>query len=40
MEKHLGKFEEERKRQEGIASKANMEEVDAKDKMRQEIRRA
>ena len=40
METHLKKFEEEKGRQEVIASKANMEEIDAKDKVRQEIRKA
>lgn len=40
MESHLKKFEEEKVRQESIAKKAHLDEVDAKDKMRQEIRRA
>lgn len=40
MEKHLDKFEQERLTQEDHASKAQNEETDAKDKMRQEIRRA
>ena len=40
MESHLKKFEEEKVRQESIAEKAKREELEAKDKMRQEIRRA
>jgi hypothetical protein len=40
MESHLDKFEKEKVRQEGSAKTFHLEELDAKDKMRQEIRRA
>ena len=40
MESHLDKFEKEKVRQEGTAKTFHLEELDAKDKMRQEIRRA
>ena len=40
MEKHLEKFESEKQRQENQAQRFHSEELDAKDKMRQETRRA
>jgi hypothetical protein len=40
MESHLEKFEKEKVRQEVTAQVFHKEELDAKDKMRQEIRRA
>ncbi|CDW76374.1 sperm flagellar protein 2 [Stylonychia lemnae] len=40
MEKHLDKFDQEKQRQEDQAKRFHSEEMDAKDKMRQETRRA
>lgn len=40
MEKHLRKFEEEKEKQQENANKYNKDEQDAKDKVKQEIRRA
>lgn len=40
MEKHLDKFDKEMQRQDAEAKKYNKDELEAKDKMRQETRRA
>ena len=40
MERHLDKFDREKQRQEDEANRYNLDKVDAKEKMRQETRRA
>jgi hypothetical protein len=39
MERHLTKFEDEKARQEKIASRANLIEVETQDKARSEMRK-
>ena len=40
MEKHLQKFEDEQKKHERLAASAHKEEMEAKDRLKQEIRKA
>ena len=40
MEKHLSKFDAEQQRQERLAASAHKEEMEAKDRVKQEIRKA